>query len=188
MLKKILWCFVGCFVLWGAGLFWFTGQIPRAQATLPEADAIVVFTGGKGRLEYSLRLLTEGKGERLFISGVGNIRNFEELLRRFPEPLQDNVHALPENAITLGRQAENTIGNAMETANWAKAKNVRSLLLVTSNYHMPRALLEMGEVMPQVALIPASVIDPVGYNRLFFSEYHKFLAAKFRHWLLLVIR
>jgi uncharacterized SAM-binding protein YcdF (DUF218 family) len=189
MLKKIFWCFVGCFVLWFGGFAWFTQQIPTAQTEPKPADAIVILTGGKGRLEYSLRLLTQGKGKTLFISGVGNIKNFDDLLNRFPGDLQKQVRALPPSAIELGREAENTIGNAQETAHWADAHAIKTLLVVTSNYHMPRALLEFGEIMPHVTLIPAPLLAEGGYDwRLLFSEYHKFLAAKCRHWLVMIIK
>jgi uncharacterized SAM-binding protein YcdF (DUF218 family) len=189
MVEKILWCFVGCFTLWFGGLVWFADQIPRAQTELQKADAIVILTGGKGRLEYSLRLLTQGKGDMLFISGVGNIANFDELLQRLPTDLQAKVRALPPSAIELGREAENTIGNAQETARWAASHKIKTLLVVTSNYHMPRALREFGEIMPEVTLIPAPLLVEGGYDlRLLLSEYHKFLAAKSRHWLVTVIK
>lgn len=189
MIKKILWCFIGCFALWCGGVAWFTQQIPAAQTEPETADAIVILTGGKGRLEHGLRLLTQGKGKALFISGVGNIGNFDELLKHFPQDLQTQVRALPPSAVELGREAENTIGNAQETARWAKAHAVKTLLVVTSNYHMPRALLEFGEIMPDVTLIPAPLLLENGYEwRLLFSEYHKFLAAKFRHQLLPIIK
>lgn len=189
MLKKILWCFIGCFALWFGGLAWFTQQIPIAQSTPVKADAIVILTGGKGRLEYGLRLLAQGKGSSLFISGVGNIKNFDELLARLPEDVQQQVNALPTSAVELGREAENTIGNAQETARWADARQVKTLLVVTSNYHMPRALLEFGELMPHVTLIPAPLLTERGYDwRLLLSEYHKFLAAKSRHLVVMVIK
>jgi uncharacterized SAM-binding protein YcdF (DUF218 family) len=190
MIKKILWCFLGCFALWFGGLVWFVDQIPAAQTEPEKADAIVILTGGKGRLEYSLRLLTQGKGKALFITGVGNIANFDELLHRLPSDLQHQVHALSPSAIELGREAENTIGNAQETARWAEAHAIKTLLVVTSNYHMPRALLEFGEIMPQVTVIPAPLlVGSGGYDwRLLFSEYHKFLAAKFRHRLVAVLK
>lgn len=189
MIKKILWCFLGFFTLWFGGLVWFTEQIPTVQTKPPSADAIVILTGGKGRLEYGLRLLTQGKGNALFISGVGNIANFDELLNRFPADLQQQVHKLPSSAIELGRGAENTIGNAQETAQWAEKHEIKTLLVVTSSYHMPRALLEFGEIMPHVTLIPTPLLVGGGYDwRLLFSEYHKFLAAKFRHRLVAIIK
>jgi len=189
MLRKILWCFFGCFALWCGGLFWFFEQIPLMQAETPKADAIVILTGGKGRLEYSLRLLTQGKGEALFISGVGDINSFDVLLKQFPQDLQDQVHALPASAIEMGRDAENTIGNAQETERWANNHHIKTLLVVTSNYHMPRALLEFGEIMPDVTLVPAPLLVQGGFDwQLLLSEYHKYLAAKSRHWLVTVIK
>ncbi len=193
MIKKILLWLFALLALWSAGLMWFVAQIPAAAiAASARADAIVILTGGKGRLEYGLQLLAEGKGKALFITGVGNASR-EDLLRQAPSDTHDALMALPPEVIRLGHQAENTIGNAEETAHWISSKNIRSILLVTSNYHMPRAVSEFNAAVPGLTLIPAPVF-PDNFNmngwwqrdddrdRLL-TEYHKLLAGKLRHWL-----
>jgi uncharacterized SAM-binding protein YcdF (DUF218 family) len=181
-IRKVIWSTFGCLTVWFGGLVWFTGQIPQTKTDPTPADAIVILTGGKGRLDYGLSLLVKGKGRIAFISGVHGINTPAALTRILPAGLQSELGALPPDAITLGREAENTIGNAEETVGWGKTHRIHSLILVTSNYHMPRALSEFKQIMPLVTVIPAPSFD--GYDiRLLLSEYHKYLASKFRHWL-----
>lgn len=193
-LRRTASCFLACIGVWLAGMFWFASQIPMQPADqVPAAEAIVVLTGGSGRLEYGFQLLAEGRGQALFVSGVYQASR-PELLRKAPAEIQPVIFALPKAAITFGRQAENTIGNAEETANWVHEQKFRRILLVTSNYHMPRALAEFEVLMPEVTLLPAPVFPEEfalkgwwllnAYTRdLVLSEYHKLLAGKLRHWL-----
>src|SRR5690606_2006659 len=120
------------------------------------ADAIVVLTGGSGRLEYGLQLLAEGKAPVLFVSGAEASVTMGDILRRAPQNVRRQLADHP-SSIVLGR-AENTIGNAEETAQWLKDHAVSRLILVTSNYHMPRSLLEFSDRLPDTVLIPAPVM------------------------------
>jgi uncharacterized SAM-binding protein YcdF (DUF218 family) len=90
--------------------------------------------------------------------------------------------------VTLGRVATSTRGNAAETADWARAHGVRSLIVVTGYYHMPRALTELSRAMPGVALHPVPVVPAalqgegaegrMARLRLLIAEYTKFIAAE----------
>lgn len=118
-------------------------------------DAIVVLTGGSLRLDEGLALLSAGKGKKLFVSGVHrgvDVKQLLRLSRQSPDAL--------DCCVILGYAADNTEGNARETAIWIKSENYRSLLLVTANYHMPRSLLEFHQTMPNLQIIPYPVVPP----------------------------
>jgi uncharacterized SAM-binding protein YcdF (DUF218 family) len=188
---RIIACFLLCLTLWLTGLIWFIGQIPTQPAiNPPQADAIVALTGGSGRLEYSLQLLTQGKGQELFISGVGEDITIEQLLRQVP--LHSTLTPEQLQHIALGHKAENTIGNAMETTRWLRQHGYHTILLVTSNYHMPRSLEEFTEAAPGMTIIPVPVFpgdftlsdwwNDAASRTIMLSEYHKLIASKLRHW------
>ena len=107
-------------------------------------DAIVVLTGGRLRLETGLELFATGSAKKLFISGVNQRVDRDELLRALG-PAAERAAC----CIVLGHEADNTFGNARETANWMHEEGYKSLRLVTSWYHMRRGLLEFGRAMPQ---------------------------------------
>ena len=182
-----LFQFLGVAVLvlaaWFAGLLWYADRIPADPPPVGErTDAIVVLTGGSARLSEGLRLLAEGRGDRLFVSGVYRGIEVDELLqlaRRKPDDV--------ECCITIGYAADNTAGNASETARWVRAAGHRSLRLVTANYHMPRSLLEFRRALPDIRIV-AHPVFPDAFKRdcwwcwrnsllLVASEFNKYLAA-----------
>jgi len=143
---------VALFVLAVLGFPIFVWSLPRASSAPPASDAIVALTGGEGRLAAGLELLELGKGQRLLISGVHSGTTRAELFAA--------VGQLPMRAaccVDLGRGAENTIGNAGETAVWADKHGYRSIIVVTATYHMPRSLMELRAVMPGTKLVPYPV-------------------------------
>ena len=174
-------------VAWGGGLFWFAASIPEAVSDpAARTDAIVVLTGGSGRLGTGLELLSGNRAGKLFVSGVYHgvdVAKLLELARRTPEELRCCVE--------IGYSADNTAGNAAETAAWMRKQGYRSLRIVTANYHMPRSLLEFGFVMPAKKLI-AHPVFPAHVKRdrwwawpgtayLIVSEYSKYILAWLRH-------
>lgn len=173
---------------WLIGFFWYAADVPD-QVTDAETptDAIVVLTGGSERLDAGLALLRQKKARKLFVSGVYRGVDVNELLRlsrQKPEEL--------ECCVILGHTADNTAGNAIETAAWMRSEGFRSLRLVTANYHMRRSLAEFRHAMPDVTIIPHPVFpDKVkheqwwlwpGTAHLIATEYTKYLAAQLRHW------
>ncbi len=194
-LRKLLVSAVTCLAIWLTGLVWFVAQMPTSAASsVANADAIVVLTGGKGRLEHGLQLLTQGKAKMLFISGVGKDTNIGDLLHQVSPEVRNAATRLPASAITLGKDAENTIGNAEETARWVLKQRPKNIILVTANYHMPRSISEFEELMPQLTIHPAPVLPDdftlsawwlsADSRTLVLSEYHKYLASKLRHLLI----
>ena len=170
-------------LVWFCGFAWFVSSsylMPADPSSM--TDAIVVLTGGRQRLETGLDLLAGGKAKKLFISGVNQRVDREELLR--------SLGPLPENAaccIVIGHTADNTFGNARETADWMHEEGYRSLRLVTGWYHMRRSLLEFERAMPRVRIVPHPVfahrLDPErwwswhGAPLLVLGEYDKFLVS-----------
>lgn len=172
-------------LLWVGGLVWFAEDIPREPGDEATAtDAIVVLTGGSMRLENGFRLLATGKAKKLFVSGVYHGVQIAELLRTAGAP--DTL--APD--IVLGHDADNTHGNALETAAFMHVQGYHSLRLVTSAYHMPRSLLEFSRAMPAMTIVANPVFAEnvkqgqwwawPGTLNLIVNEYDKYLAALIR--------
>lgn len=177
---------VSFLVIFLAGFAWFASQL-RSQESKPErkADGIVVLTGGASRVSDALDLLSKGYGKRLLISGVHPANGTADILRAQPES-----QALLKCCVDLDRSAVNTRSNAIETQRWVKERGYRSLIVVTSNYHMPRATVELTHAMPDIDLIFYPVVsdawrdeswwnNPAGV-RLVALEYVKYLVAQVR--------
>lgn len=173
------------FLLWSVGFYRFAAMIPdRAPPPETVTDAIVVLTGGVGRIGAGLSLLERGAGKKLFVSGVYRGVDVQALLRA--------VRRSPANVeccITLGYAADSTRGNAEETAAWIRREGHKSLRLVTASYHMPRSLYEFHRLLPpDVVIVPHPVFPASFYPndwwrwhgsaRLAVSEYHKYLIAR----------
>jgi uncharacterized SAM-binding protein YcdF (DUF218 family) len=164
------------------GFFIFTGSIERSQLEPRAADGISVLTGGAARIDEAMKLLTQQKAKRLLITGVNRTTSTEEL-----KQLASQGDQLFSCCVDIDKEARNTIDNATETSQWVARNHYTSVIVVTSNYHMPRALAELGRVMPGVTLIPYSVVDNnvhldrwwtfPGTTRLLISEYLKYLPA-----------
>lgn len=169
-----------------AGFAVYLNEIPNGQPrTARSADGIVVLTGAAQRMTDAIELLAEKRGKRLLVSGVNPITTTDELKKQVPD-----FSRLSECCIDLGHEAQNTFGNAVETAAWAKKHGFRSLLIVTSAWHMPRALVELERETEGIELIPYPVVtermreqswwkNPQTMRLLVF-EYLKYLAALVR--------
>lgn len=168
------------------GFFVFAEKVDSLKTpdTAPKADGIVVWTGlGGGRLEAGAALLKQEKGERLLISGVNKDLKSETIFN-----LLDLPEELKACCIDLDYVAEDTIGNAHETAAWAKSLGYEHILLVTSAYHMPRAQSEIALAAGRIRIsaYPVSAETPTHwysdkarFNRLV-SEYAKLLVTMAR--------
>lgn len=167
--------------LYLVGFVVFVATLPRTPRSVARVDAIVALTGGDTRLDAAAALFDRGVGERLLISGVHPETTKDELKKL--------VHGGPrfDCCTDLGYAAEDTHGNAEETAAWVRFHHYKKLLIVTARYHMPRSLAEFHAAMPHVTLVPYPVepesIDLKGWwhdpraLRVLFGEYAKYLAT-----------
>jgi uncharacterized SAM-binding protein YcdF (DUF218 family) len=170
----------------GGGFVWFISHVPATEVALNRnADGIVVMTGGASRVSDAIELLAAGHGKRLLISGVNPTTSSAEIARNNPRH-----ETLVACCVDLDHSAINTVGNAVETRRWARDRSFRSLIVVTSAYHMPRTMAELEMQMPDVALVPFPVVTAKLRNepwwtsgptaRLILSEYAKFVVAQLR--------
>ena len=172
----------GGIVLTG-GFFWFAAQIQGEEVSIErKADGIVALTGAASRIPDAIELLAAERGRRLLITGVHRATSASEIARL--TPLYSKFFIC---CIDLDRSALNTFGNALEAKRWAREHSFNSLIVVTSNWHMPRAMAEIQHQLPDVALIAYPVIsekvktepwwENIGTARFLVAEYLKYLFA-----------
>ena len=169
------------------GLYWFVQVIPweRPDGQELPTDAIVVLTGAVGRIPEGLDLLDREQGRKLFISGVYRGVEVQQLLQMAQRQPDEMLCC-----ITLGYEAQDTVGNAEETAAWIKANGFDSFTLVTSAQHMPRSLLLFHDALPDRTIVPHPVYRQQGQHSLIgywarsaddvFREYNKYLLTHLR--------
>ena len=180
-------------MIWAVGLFAFVERVERSTPARlpPRADGVVALTGAGSneRIGAAMALLEDELATRMLVSGVNrqasreDIRNVSRAVRR-----------LYDCCVDLGFNAADTVGNARETQEWVRALRYDSLIVVTADYHMPRAMLELRGAMPDVQLtaypVATSVIDArrwwrtSGGRRLMIGEYSKYLAILARETIL----
>ena len=170
-------------ILLAVGFGWFIFNIAGDEVTLDtKADGIVALTGAAARIPDAIELLATDRGKRLLITGVHRATSSKEIARL--TPLYSRYFTC---CIDLDRSALNTFGNALETKRWARAHNFNSLIVVTSNWHMPSAMAELAHQLPDVTLVAYPVIsekvktEPWWSNldtaRFLFAEYLKYVLA-----------
>jgi uncharacterized SAM-binding protein YcdF (DUF218 family) len=179
MIRSLFRLAISGLTLWIVGLFIYLFYIQHMQPYAGKAEAIVVLTGGEKRVETGLKLLAEGKAPRLLISGVHQNVKIDELIA-----LNHQDPALAQK-IELGFAAQDTSGNADETSSWVAKHHIQSMIIVTANYHMPRAMIHLGAQLPDVALysypVKLGVFDyhdwmqSPAMRHLILDEYNKFL-------------
>lgn len=163
---------------WIAGFVAFVLLQPRAAEPVP-TDAVVVLTGGPGRLARGIEVLRGGLARRLLVSGVNPKVRPEELIGAAKIP--PDLFAC---CVDLGFEADTTRANAAEVASWVMKNGYRSVRLVTAGYHIPRAEAELQARLPEDVQL---VSDGVGAGLPLFAmlaEYAKFQVA----WLRLRVR
>ena len=168
--------------LWVIGFIIFCAySIGMKYHPLETADAIVALTGGSDRISEAVRLLQEERAPRLFISGVDENVTEYHLLKKVDFQWQEKIE--------LGHWAKTTRMNAIETAEWVDENQIRSIILDSSFYHIPRSLLEIKRAVPDLKIIPYAVFPKsfeqdtkwihTRYAWQLLLEYHKFLVVYF---------
>ena len=144
---------------WVGGFFWFLADIPSTGTrTSLRADAIVVLTGGSRRIPVAVSLLLEGHAGALLVTGVNDIVSPSDFRAAMSESgIAVDVETM-HCCVALGYGAHDTVGNAEEAANWMQSSGYRSMILVTSNYHMARSRIEFHATMPDIGIIEYPVV------------------------------
>ncbi len=169
---------VSIIALWlvGLGIFWIT--IPKKPTDLhTPTDAVVVLTGGAGRVQLGFSLMEQGLGKKLFISGVPPTVKIKDLAAVQKTPPKDSV----KEATDLGHEAENTRENAQEVARWVINEKIQSVRLVTACFHIPRSILEIRKILPTLTIIPHPLEMNTMTKKSFFfliQEFHKYMWAR----------
>ncbi len=167
--------------LWLGGFAIFLAVVLTAAPPnpMPHAGGIVALTGGDDRVSAALALLADRDAPLLLISGAGRGTYLGDFTA------DDAAATRYASAITLGHMAATTHGNAVETSGWVRAHGIHSLIIVTADYHMPRAMQEMHQALPDITLIPAPVRPPAMRKlfslptlRLLAGEYSKYLVVR----------
>lgn len=185
VMKKIVinvFCLLGVF--WVIGFALFAERINAYEIDDETvADAVIALTGGRNRIAEAVKILEQGKAKHLFISGVGKKISWKDIKNT------QNIKIDNDDNITIGYQAQNTIGNAEETINWLRSNKINSIRLVTSNYHVERSLAEFRLRDKNLKIIPHPVYSDKVNKKwwrswhtflLIFEEYNKFMCVYLR--------
>jgi uncharacterized SAM-binding protein YcdF (DUF218 family) len=155
----------------------FTYKTFSYRQNTQKADAIVVLTGGKGRVEEGIRLFRESRAEFLFLVGVDPAVRKSDLYRPKPgDPSADNV--------ILEKSSRNTLENSIFGRDVIVHSGVHSVLLITSRYHLKRASILFRNSLPKDITIIPYPVDTVnlkeswwshgGSFHLLFREFYKY--------------
>ncbi len=179
MKKILLSILIILIAFWLAGFLVFADIINSYSAAEDEpTEAIIALTGGRNRIAEAVRLLNQGKAGKLFISGVNKATDLKAIQQR------QDLKIDTDREIALGTEATNTVENAIETKEWLEKNHIKSIRLVTSNYHIPRSIIEFKVHNPSLKIIIHPVysekVDKKWWKSwhtfsLIFLEYNKFL-------------
>lgn len=170
MIRRIL-AFV--FLVWAFGFIWFAAALPQPSGDV-RTDAVIVPTGGAGRIPHGLEVLDEGLSRHMFVSGVDPEVTGEEFAAEF-----DVSRRRMDCCVTLGYAAVDTRSNAAEIAQWVEDREVASLRLVTTDWHMRRASTELVRVLPSGVTVVRDAVPSEPQLGSLFLEYHKLIASWF---------
>ena len=186
--RLLSFLFIGLTAAFFIGFAWFATTVTQMKqpGTVSSTDAIVVLTGGTDRLKPAIELLKKGSGKKLLISGVNPETTKKEIIRAY-----DIDADLADCCVDLDQIAANTVGNATQSAKWLRANNFKSVILVTSNYHMPRAEKELHRLAGSAKIVKYPLVNSDLSNwkwleqpdvfRLILTEYLKTILTMGNH-------
>jgi uncharacterized SAM-binding protein YcdF (DUF218 family) len=163
--KKIFIILATLSILFFLGFFWFCKEINKQNFNPKKSDAVVVLTGSRGRINLGFSLLKMGLGKKIFISGVDN-KTSPEFMKNFWN-----------SEVNLGYKSHDTISNAKEVREWVVKENIKSIILVTSNVHMPRSLMLFRKIVKHTDIQSYSFFPKKNSLNARFKEYLKFIAT-----------
>jgi uncharacterized SAM-binding protein YcdF (DUF218 family) len=159
------------FLVWSLGFVWFFATLP-APAGEVETDAVIVPTGAAGRIQRGIEVLDEGWADRMLVSGVDLEVRPEEFAAEFGVSRRQM-----RCCIDLGFSAVDTRGNAREIANWVDERGIRSIRLVTSDWHMRRVANELSHTLPSTVTVVPDAVQSERRIGTLLLEYHKFVVS-----------
>jgi len=160
------------FLAWVVGFVWFAIALPRPLDG-GTSDGVIVLTGGEGRIQRGLAVLEKGWARMLLVSGVdGNVKPAEFAAEY--KVGQDMMHC----CVVLGYESRDTRSNALEAARWMAAGRMKSVRLVTSDWHMRRAAHEFERTKPAGTIILRDAVATEPSLRILLLEYNKLLARR----------
>ena len=161
------------FLVWAIGFLWFVVALPQPVTQAVKTDAVIVPTGGPGRIARGLAVLNSGEAKRMLVSGVDPEVRPQEFAAQFGvSPRQMAC------CISLGFTAVDTRSNAAETAKWVAQNEIRSLRLVTTDWHMRRAAGELDRTLPGFVTVIRDAVPSQPSLKTLFLEYHKLIASR----------
>jgi len=174
------------FIAWTSGFFMFVGAVPKEETVdYGSTDGVAVLTGGKRRVLEGMILMEQQISDRMLISGVGGNATLDALLMSLGVAPKDAAGY--SSRIEIDYDSHSTAQNAEAIAEWAKKHRLRHIRLVTSNYHMPRAMYELRRQMPLFPVVAHPVFTPAfradhwwrhpNSIGILLAEYTKFIAA-----------
>ena len=184
--KKFYFIFITIFVFsyFSFDFYSFYNNNFLSQNKIKISPNMVVLTGGSNRIKQTLNLFLfkQNENHNLLISGAGkgfSKKTLLKLIKKTPENLK-----ILNCCITVENQSTDTYSNAIESYKWIKKNNFKSITLITSDYHMPRALMEFKQKLNDIRITPLSLksepSDPVSNFKVKLFEYLKFKATKLR--------
>lgn len=159
------------------GFAWFAFALPQPNDDA-KADAVVVLTGGANRIDRAISLLENKKVSKMLISGVDRDVKPKELAAEYKRD-----EALFECCIDLGFRSVDTRSNALETARWAARHDVKSIMLVTHDWHMRRARLELDSAIDSGTIIINDAVKTSPSLNILFKEYNKYIIRQIAAWI-----
>ncbi len=160
------------FLVWAIGFLWFVVALPQPSEPV-KTDAVIALTGGPGRIARGLAVLDQGLAKRMLVSGVDKEVRPQEFAAQFGV----SPHTMA-CCVTLGFTAVDTRSNASETAKWVAQNEVRSLRLVTTDWHMRRAAGELDRALPDHVTVVRDAVPSQPQLGTLFLEYHKLIASR----------
>lgn len=161
-----------CSLFWMIGFAWFAVFLPQPLDGR-KTDAIVVLTGGAGRIDRGLSLMRDGAAKRMLISGVNLDVRTSELAAAYK-----TSRDLFDCCITLGREAVDTRSNAIEVSRWIKRRKYKSVRVVTTDWHMRRATYELRKAMPMETKIYVDAVPSQPTLSVLILEYNKYVLRR----------
>lgn len=158
-------------IAWALGFIWFALFLPRPVTEPVRTDGVVALTGGGGRIPHALEVLERGRAARLLVSGVDREVRPREFAAEYK--VSDRLMLC---CVVLGYDAVDTRTNAVEATRWVKENRLRSVRLVTTDWHMRRATFDLSAEAPTSLIIVEDAVPSKPSFRILFIEYNKYVA------------